>query len=98
MSRKKTVAARVNHPHASTPRRSPEQDAFVDYFLSTVCDPSRRSILELLAEPSVQDPSVLYERRSGEIAHRACFYRLLPLLHYTNLIYFGNERNTLDSI
>lgn len=68
MSRKKTAAARLNHHHASTPRRSPEQDAFVDYFLSTVCDPSRRSILEMLAETSGKDPSVLYERRSGEIA------------------------------
>lgn len=68
MSRKKTAAARLNHPHASTPRRSPEQDAFVDYFLSTVCDTSRRSILELLAEPNDKDPSALYERRSGEIA------------------------------
>jgi len=68
MSRKKTAAARLNHPRASTPRRPPEQDAFVDYFLSTVCDPSRRSILEMLAQASGKDPSVLYERRSGEIA------------------------------
>jgi DNA-binding transcriptional ArsR family regulator len=68
MSRKKTAAARLNHPHASTTRRPPEQDAFVDYFLSTVSDPSRRSILELLAEPSAKDPSLLHERRSGEIA------------------------------
>ena len=68
MSRKKTAVARLSYPHTSTPRRTPEQNAFVDYFLSTVCDPSRRSILELLSEPSAKDPSVLYERRSGEIA------------------------------
>jgi DNA-binding transcriptional ArsR family regulator len=68
MSRKKTAAARSNHPHSSIPRRPPERDAFVDQFLSTVCDTSRRSILELLAEPNEKDPSVLYERRSGEIA------------------------------
>lgn len=68
MSRKKTAAARLSQPHAHTPRRPPAQDAYVDYFLSTVCDTSRRSILELLAEPLDKDPSVLHERRSGEIA------------------------------
>ena|SRR2546421_6562470 len=68
MPRKKTAATRLNHPHSSMPRRSPERDAFVDQFLFTVCDMSRRSILELLAEPNEKDPSVLYERRSGEIA------------------------------
>ena len=68
MSRKKTTAARLKQPHAHVPRRPPEQDAYVDYFLSTVCDTSRRSILELLAEPNDKDSSVLHERRSGEIA------------------------------
>src|SRR5256885_10335200 len=68
MPRKKTVAARVNHPHSSIPRHPPERDTFVDQFLSTVCDTSRRFILELLAGPNDKDPSVLYERRSGEIA------------------------------
>ena len=65
---KKTAATRLNHPHSSIPRRSPERDAFVDQFLSTVCNTSRRAILELLAEPNQKDPSVLHERRSGEIA------------------------------
>ncbi len=68
MPRKKTAAARLNQPHSSIPRRPPELDAFVDQFLSTVCDTSRRYILELLAEPNENDPSVPYERRSGEIA------------------------------
>jgi len=68
MPRKKTAATRLNQPHSSIPRRPPELDAFVDQFLSTVCDTSRRYILELLAEPKEKDPSVPYERRSGEIA------------------------------
>ncbi|MBV9228230.1 MAG: helix-turn-helix transcriptional regulator [Chloroflexi bacterium] len=68
MPRKKMAAARLNQPHSGVPRRSPELDAFVDQFLSTVCDTSRRYILELLAEPNEKDPSVPYERRSGEIA------------------------------
>ena len=68
MPRKKTATARLNQPHSSIPRRPPELDAFVDLFLSTVCDTSRRYILELLAEPNGKDPSVPYERRSGEIA------------------------------
>ena len=68
MPRKKTPATRLNQLHSSIPRRPPELDAFVDQFLSTVCDTSRRYILELLAEPNENDPSVPYERRSGEIA------------------------------
>lgn len=68
MPRKKTATARSNQSHSRIPRRPPELDAFVDQFLSTVCNPSRRCILELLAEPNEKDPSVPYERRSGEIA------------------------------
>jgi DNA-binding transcriptional ArsR family regulator len=68
MPRKKTIAARLNQAHAHVPRRSPELDALVDQFLSTVCDTSRRHILELLAEPNEEDPTVLKELRSGEIA------------------------------
>jgi len=50
-------------------RRPPELDAAVDHFLATVCDHSRRYILELLAHPreDAERPDV-YERRSGEIA------------------------------
>src|SRR5579872_4365573 len=68
MPRKKMAAARLNQTHSSIPRRSPELDVFVDQFLATVCDTSRRYILELLAQPNENDPSVPYERRSGEIA------------------------------
>ena len=68
MPRKKTAAARSSQSHSRIPRRPPELDAFVDRFLFTACDTSRRYILELLAEPNEQDPSLPYERRSGEIA------------------------------
>jgi len=68
MPRKKTAAARLSRPHSCISHRPPELDAFVDQFLSTVCDTSRRYILELLAEPNETYPSVPYERRSGEIA------------------------------
>jgi DNA-binding transcriptional ArsR family regulator len=68
MPRKKTAAARLNQPRSRFPRRSPELDVFVDQFLFTVCDTSRRYILELLAEPNETDPSAPYELRSGEIA------------------------------
>jgi DNA-binding transcriptional ArsR family regulator len=52
----------------TSPRRPPEVDKYVDNFLNTVCDTSRRYILELLAEPREGEPSYLPERRSGEIA------------------------------
>lgn len=68
MPRKKISTARLNRPRSRIPQRPPELDAFVDQFLSTVCNTSRRYILELLAEPNAQNPSVPYERRSGEIA------------------------------
>jgi DNA-binding transcriptional ArsR family regulator len=68
MARKKKAALRLNQPRSRIPHRPPELDAFVDQFLSTVCDTSRRYILELLAEPNEKDPSVPYELRSGEIA------------------------------
>src|SRR5882724_2512443 len=50
------------------PRRPPEEDKFVDTFLSTVCDTSRRYILELLAIPHVEDEDDKPEWRSGDIA------------------------------
>ena len=74
MPRKKTVAARLNQAQSlnylqsNFPRRSPELDAFVDQFLSTVCNPSRRCILELLAKTNANDPSAPNELRSGDIA------------------------------
>ncbi len=54
----------------SSPRRPPEVDKFVDSFLSTVCDTSRRYILELLAIPEENNPTEMPERRSGDIARR----------------------------
>ncbi len=59
-------------PDNQVPRRPSEIDAFVDNFLSTVCDTSRRYILELLAVPddaALDDKNAsLPERRSGDIA------------------------------
>ncbi|GHO93214.1 hypothetical protein KSF_032620 [Reticulibacter mediterranei] len=76
MPQKKIVAARLLQPQSllqsnvqfNFPRRSPELDTFVDEFLSTVCNPSRRCILELLAKSSANDPSTSHELRSGDIA------------------------------
>jgi DNA-binding transcriptional ArsR family regulator len=57
-------------PASHVTRRPPELDAAVDHFLATVCDHSRRYILELLALPreDAERPPDVYERRSGEIA------------------------------
>lgn len=55
-------------PEEKMPRRPPEIDRFVDNFLSTVCDTSRRYILELLAAPESDDDPTLPEKRSGDIA------------------------------
>ena len=53
--------------NSQVPRRPPDIDKYVDTFLSTVCDPSRRYILELLAAPH-EGSSTLPEWRSGDIA------------------------------
>jgi DNA-binding transcriptional ArsR family regulator len=49
-------------------RRSPEIDVFVDHFLSTMCETSRRQILELLATPNRSTEGAILERRSTDIA------------------------------
>lgn len=49
-------------------RRSPGVDIYVDAFLSTVCDKSRRSILELLATSDPETGEERVARRSGDIA------------------------------
>lgn len=49
-------------------RRPPEIDAFVDHFLSTMCESSRRQILELLAQPDMNESGITLERRSTDIA------------------------------
>ena len=49
--------------------RSLEIDRFVDHFLSTMCDHSRRQILELLTLPhGDESTSSIVELRSGDIA------------------------------
>ena len=66
---KRNAAGSRRPPASRVTRRPPELDAAVDHFLGTVCDHSRRYILELLALPreDAARPDV-YERRSGEIA------------------------------
>ena len=49
-------------------RRSPEIDVFVDHFLSTMCETSRRQILELLVTPNMDVEGAMLERRSTDIA------------------------------
>src|SRR5438270_9830481 len=49
-------------------RRPPEVDVFVDHFLSTMCETSRRQILELLATPNRSAEGAILERRSTDIA------------------------------
>ncbi len=56
-------------PEQETPRRrSPEIDAYVDHFLSTMCETSRRQILELLVQPRKVENGDVLERRSTDIA------------------------------
>ncbi len=52
----------------AVPRRPVEIDKYVDTFLSTVCDTSRRYILELLTIPGEDDEVEMPEKRSGDIA------------------------------
>ena len=49
-------------------RHPPEVDSFVDHFLSTMCETTRRQILELLAQPTRDEPGISRERRPTEIA------------------------------
>ncbi len=48
--------------------RPAEIEKFVDHFLSTMCDSTRRQILELLAIPDSSDQTPPIEMRSGDIA------------------------------
>lgn len=58
-------------PVKSKPRhRHLEIDGFVDHFLSTMCDHSRRQILELLTLPHGDETTSIVELRSGEIAKK----------------------------
>ena len=58
----------VTTQRRTAPRRPPEIDKYVDTFLSTICDTSRRYILELLTIPDEDDAPDMPERRSGDIA------------------------------
>jgi DNA-binding transcriptional ArsR family regulator len=49
-------------------RRPPEIDAFVDHFLSMMCETSRRQIIELLSMPRRDEEGTTLERRSTDIA------------------------------
>ena len=48
--------------------RPNEVEEFVDHFLSTMCDSTRRQILELLTIPGISDQTPPIEMRSGDIA------------------------------
>ena len=48
--------------------RPDEIEEFVDHFLSTMCDTTRRQILELLTIPDSSDQTPPIEMRSGDIA------------------------------
>ena len=48
--------------------RPDEIEEFVDHFLSTMCDSTRRQILELLTIPGISDQTPPIEMRSGDIA------------------------------
>jgi DNA-binding transcriptional ArsR family regulator len=68
MPRKKSIGIDLEQALFQVGQRPPERDARLDRFLFIVCDTSRRHILELLAEPNENNPSLPNERRSGEIA------------------------------
>jgi DNA-binding transcriptional ArsR family regulator len=55
--------------HQDQPTRRPrEVDAFVDHFLSTMCEASRRQILELLAQPHSAEQESTPELCATDIA------------------------------
>ena len=98
VKRKASSSRRTATSHIT--RRPPELDAAVDHFLATVCDHSRRYILELLALPreDAERPDV-YERRSGEIAQAlglssSTTSEHLRLLAKAHLVVARKEGNT----
>ena len=60
--------------HGKSRQRPLEIDRFVDHFLSTMCDHSRRQIMELLALPhgeeTPSETTSIVELRSGDIAKK----------------------------
>jgi DNA-binding transcriptional ArsR family regulator len=84
----------------AVPRRPAEIDKYVDTFLSTVCDTSRRYILELLAIPEEDDDIEMPEKRSGDIAKAiglsaATTSEHLRLLTKTGLVTSRREGNVV---
>jgi len=71
------------------PKRPPEVDKYVDIFLSTVCDTSRRYILELLAQPEGDKPEPLPEHRSGDIARAIKLSAATTSEHLRQLVEIG---------
>lgn len=68
MSSRKLPGPSAQQPEGQFHHRPAEIDAFVDHFLSTICDATRRRILELLAVPESNDQTLPIEMRSGDIA------------------------------
>lgn len=68
MSIRKPSAPSAQQAEGQFQHRPAELDAFVDHFLSTMCDSTRRHILELLAIPESSDQTLPIEMRSGDIA------------------------------
>jgi DNA-binding transcriptional ArsR family regulator len=64
LSARKTEMPPSEEPLEALPS---DVEAFIDHFLGTMCDPSRRQILALLATPAAEAEQ-LVEMRSGEIA------------------------------
>ncbi len=68
MPEEKSPALSAQSDQEAPKRRPPEIDAYVDHFLSTMCETSRRQIIELLATPNSEEGGPALERRSTDIA------------------------------
>lgn len=71
------------------PNRPAEVDKYVDTFLSTTCNTSRRYILELLACHENEDGSNMPEMRSGEIAKAIGLAAATTSEHLRQLVELG---------
>ena len=68
MSVKHSPDLRKRRAEGTFHHRPDEIEEFVDHFLSTMCDSTRRQILELLTIPDISDQTPPIEMRSGDIA------------------------------
>jgi DNA-binding transcriptional ArsR family regulator len=68
MSVKHSPDLRKRRAESTFHHRPDEIEEFVDHFLSTMCDSTRRQILELLTIPDISDQTPPIEMRSGDIA------------------------------